>query len=241
MFPTGLKAKYHYAEGQFDVVKREIKRIDSKDWIEQPMYDFPLHHFVDINDDKNGLALLVDGLKEYEVKDDEKRTLALTLFRAFEYIIYPSSKEDYSHKKGSQCFGKSSYRIALYPHKGNWDEGNVYQEALNFNLPIKIAQVGQSKGSLPIELSFIKIEDDNLVFSTLKKPEDNSDSMILRLYNPTDNTIDSAINLLIKPEKIERVTLEEIFIENITFVENKFLVSVPPKKIFTYKIYFSKN
>jgi len=241
MFPTGLKAKYHYAEGQFDVVKREIKRIDAKDWVEQPMNDFPLHHFVDINDDKNGLSLLVDGLKEYEVKDDEKRTLALTLFRAFEYIIYPSSKEDYSHQKGSQCFGKSSYRIALYPHKGNWDEGNVYQEALNFNLPIKIAQVGQSKGSLPIELSFIKIEDDNLVFSTLKKPEDNSDSMILRLYNPTDNTIDSAINLFIKPEKIERVTLEEIFIENITFVENKFLVSVPPKKIFTYKIYFSKN
>jgi alpha-mannosidase len=241
MFPTGLKAKYHYAEGQFDVVKREIKRIDAKDWVEQPMYDFPLHHFVDINDDKNGLSLLVDGLKEYEVKDDEKRTLALTLFRAFEYIIYPSSKEDYSHQKGSQCFGKSSYRIALYPHKGNWDEGNVYQEALNFNLPIKIAQVGQSKGSLPIELSFIKIEDDNLVFSTLKKPEDNSDSMILRLYNPTDNTIDSAINLFIKPEKIERVTLEEIFIENITFVENKFQVSVPPKKIFTYKIYFSKN
>ena len=107
MFPTNLDAKYHFGEGQFDVVKRTADRPDTKDWIEQPMYDFPLHHFVDVTDNKNGIAILVDGLKEYELLNDKKKTLAITLLRGFEYIIAPSSKQDYTHKKGSQCLGKS--------------------------------------------------------------------------------------------------------------------------------------
>ncbi len=239
MFPTNLNATHHYGEGQFDVVKREIKRIDAKNWIEQPMYDYPLHHFVDVSDDKNGVAIIVDGLKEYEVKDDKKRTIAITFFRAFEYIIYPSSKQDYTFQKGSQCLGKSSYRLAVYPHIGNWEEGRVYQEALNFNNPIKIAEVGSSNGNLPNELSFIKIHNENLIFSALKKPEDESGSVILRVYNPTENIINTQIEFFIKPKKVERVTLEEIFIEELPIKENKFDVTIEIKKIATYKLYFN--
>lgn len=237
MFPTGLDAKYHYAEGQFDVVKRDNNRIDSKDWIEQPMYDYPLHHFADVNDNKNGLAVIVDGLKEYEVKDDKQRTIALTLFRGFEYIIQPSSKQDYTFQKGSQCIGKSSYRLALYPHKGDWQIGEVYKEALNFNNPLSLVQSGKANGTLPIVNSFIKIYPDDLIFSALKKSEDEN-GFVLRIYNPTDKDVEGRIEFFKAISKVEQVTLEEILVNEVELINQKsFFVSLAKKKIGSYKIY----
>lgn len=67
MFPLGFRAEHSWGEGQFDVVKRPVDRISSKEWVEQPMYDYPMHHFVDVADQNGGMAILVDGLKEYEV------------------------------------------------------------------------------------------------------------------------------------------------------------------------------
>ncbi|MGE5682833.1 MAG: glycoside hydrolase family 38 C-terminal domain-containing protein, partial [Bacillota bacterium] len=110
MIPTGIKANSSFAEGQFDVVERSIERIDSTGWVEQPMYDYPMYHFVDVSDKLNaGAAVFVQGLTEYEVLEDKVRTLAITLFRGFKYIIAPSSVQDYSHKKGSQVLGEHSY------------------------------------------------------------------------------------------------------------------------------------
>jgi hypothetical protein len=239
MFPTGLNAKHHFAEGQFDVVKRDIKRIDSKDWIEQPMYDYPLHHFTDVSDYKNGLAVIVEGLKEYEVKEDKQRTIALTLLRGFEYIIQPSSKQDYTFQKGSQCLRKSSYRLALYPHKGDWQIGEVYKEALNFNNPLSLVQCGKSNGTLPIENSFIKIYPDDLIFSALKKSEDEN-SFVLRIYNPTEKDIEGRIEFFNKILKAEKVTLEEKFINQIQLTSDRsFPVTLAKKKIGSYRIKFA--
>lgn len=238
MFPTNLDAKFHFGEGQFDVVKRSAERPDTKDWVEQPMYDFPLHHFADVTDSKSGLAVLVDGLKEYELLNDKNKTLAVTLFRGFEYIIAPSSKQDYTHLKGSQCLGKSSYRLALYPHKGDWQLGNVYKEALNFNNHISLVQIGKAKGKLPPELSFMKITPDELVFSALKKSEDGN-GFILRIYNPTEKDIEGKVEFSNSISKVEQVTLEEIFIKEINLLDEKsFTVSLAKKKIGTYKIKF---
>ena len=238
MFPTNLEAKYHYGEGQFDVVKRTIERPDTKDWIEQPMYDFPLHQFADVNDERNGLAVLVNGLKEYELLNDKKKTLAITLLRGFEYVISPSSKQDYTYLKGSQCLGKSSYKLALYPHKGDWRNGEVYKEALNFNNPLSLVQTGKARGKLPAEMSFMKVTPEELVFSALKKSED-ANAFVLRIYNPTNKKIDGKVVSFNKISKVEQVTLEEIYTKNINLTtDNCFPVSLEKKKIGTYKIKF---
>lgn len=239
MFPTGLDVEFHYGEGQFDVVKRSSERPDTKDWIEQPMYDYPLHHFADVTDAKHGLALLVDGLKEYELLNDKKKTLAVTLFRGFEYIIAPSSKQDYTLLKGSQCLGKSSYHLAIYPHKGNWQDGDVYKEAINFNNHLSVVQSGKSKGKLPSELSFVKVTPDDLVFSALKKSEDGN-GFVLRVYNPTEKDIEGKVEFYNSIFKVEQVTLEEVLLKEIYLNDkNSFLVSLAKKKIGTYKLIFT--
>jgi len=239
MFPTNLNAKFHYGEGQFDVVKRFSERPDTKDWIEQPMHDYPLHHFTDVTDGKHGLSVLVDGLKEYELLNDKKKTLAVTMLRGFEYIIAPSSKQDYTHLKGSQCLGKSSYRMAIYPHKGDWQFGDVYKEALNFNNHISLVQTGKANGALPSELSFMNVTPDDLTFSALKKSEDGND-FVLRVYNPTEKDVEGKVEFYNPISKVEQVTLEEIFVREINLNDkNSFTVSLNKKKIGTYKIVFT--
>jgi len=240
MFPTGTKAVSSFGEGQFDVVERPIKHIDSKDWVEQPMYDYPMHQFVDVSDDKIGAAILVDGLKEYEVLEDKKRTVAITLFRGFEFIIAPSSVEDYTDQKGSQCFGEQNYRLAFYPHAGNWQQGNVYKEALNFNNSIRLFQSGKSSGSLQPTNSFISIENEDLIFSAFKRSEANEiKCYVLRLYNPSATEIKSVIKFAFNILKVVQVTLEELPLKEIK-LKNKisFAAMAGAKKIVTYKIYF---
>lgn len=234
MFPTNLKADYSYGEGQFDVVKRAIKRIDSKDWVEQPMYDYPLHHFVDITDGNKGVAIFVDGLKEYEAIDDKQRTLAITLFRAFKYVIAPASVQDFSHKKGSQCLGWNKYRLAFYPHIGDYQKGKVYEEALKFNLPLRFVQIGKTEGDLPRNFSFIEIEPEEIVFSSLKKANNDEPGLyFLRIYNPTDTEIQGKVKLLRMPDYVFEATLEELFKDNLEMNDGFIKFRAGAKKIIT--------
>lgn len=243
MFPTGIPAQFHYGEGQFDVVPRPIHRPDTKNWLEQPMYDFPLHHFVDVTDTKIGAAVLVDGLKEYEVLADDRRTIAITLFRAFHYVIQPSSVQDYGHQKGALCLGEQRYRLAFYPHSGNWEEGQVYREALCFNNELRLLQIGRATGSLAPETSFLQVQPENLVFGCFKPAEDHQpDAFILRLYNPTTTAIHGSVAFYFPVKTAELVTLEEKFVAKLEVSDgHKIEVVVPKKKIVTLKLIFESR
>ncbi|MBN2364927.1 MAG: hypothetical protein EH225_02130 [Calditrichaeota bacterium] len=253
MFPLDIPTEYSFGEGQFDVVKRYIEREDTGNWVEQPMLDYPMHHFVDVSDGNCGAAVLVDGLKEYEVIDNPQRLLAITLLRCFRYIIQPSALQDYSHQKGSQCPGKHEFRLAFYPHPGYWDKGQVFTEALKFNLPVKSFQIGHNRGVIPPDVSFFRIEPETLIFSCLKKTEKNSErTIIIRLYNPTNQKISGKLKTFFSLEKCEEVTLEEVTLEEVTLEEvtlkqmtplnsNEIVLDVSPKKIVTLSLEIRKK
>ncbi len=239
MIPTRLNATHSWGEGQFDVVQRTLDRPDTSDWIEQPMYDFPMHHFVDVSDGKKGIAALVDGLKEYEVLADAEKTLAITLFRTFEYKINPSAPQDYSYEKGSQMLGESVYRLAIYPHKGGWEQGQVYREAFVYNYPLRMAQTGQLSGTLEAEASMMKIEPAELIFGSMKLPESEEKStFVLRLYNPTGKTIKGSVSFAIPIKNVSSITLEEIEKQKIALKGNGFDVEVGRGEIVSYRVRF---
>ncbi len=238
MIPTRLAATHSWGEGQFDVAKRSLERPDTSDWIEQPMYDFPMHHFADVSDGEKGMAALVDGLKEYEVLDDEDTTLAITLLRTFEYKIAPSAPQDYSHEKGTQMLGESAYRLALYPHKGDWQTGEVYKEAFLFNYPLRLVQSGMLEGQLGSQAGMMKITPEALVFGTMKHPEDEQQNcFVLRLYNPTNKTLEGQVSFLKNLESAESITLEEVITSEVEVEQgNTINVKVQPGEIVSYKI-----
>jgi alpha-mannosidase len=238
LFPTGLKIKTHYGEGQFDVVERSNERPDTSDWIEQPMYDFPMHQFMAVSDGRNGAAIFTKGLKEYEVLPDTHNTIAITLFRSFNYVITPSSEEDYSWMKGSQCLGKQTFELAFYPFKGSWSDGGVYPEAMKYNLPLSAVTSSKASGDMPSTFSFLKIEPENLVFSCFKSAEsEKTGEFVLRVYNPSEDGISGKVTFGKTPRQVSRTTLEEEVIENKNLSNpNELIVKIGAKKLKTYLI-----
>ncbi len=237
MFPTKINAKYHFAEGQFDVVERKIERIDAQNWVEKPMYDFPLHHFVDISDGEKGLAIIVDGLKEYEVLDNTSRTIALTLLRSFSYVIIPSSVEEYLEMKGSQCLGKHIFRLALYPHRGFWKDGKVFNEAMKFNYPLSAIETSNLVKNFSVTNSFLKVLPEDICFSAFKKSEDG-EGYILRVYNPSSECIKTKIEFFKNINLAYQVTLEEKIMQELEVQDDKIEIEIKPKKIVNFKLKF---
>jgi mannosylglycerate hydrolase len=207
MFPTGLeKAKSANAGGHFIVDTRDIKPQGPQEGAIWPdMATQPHSDFVDISDGKNSIAFINDCLTEYEVLEDDKRTVALTLLRAVKNWICTEFRvgSEFPSQKGSQCFGRHSYRYAIKPYSGSWQQGDIAYAAQNFNAPLRLVQTAQhsnKKASLPSsECSFIGIDNKMLRFSALKKANDRN-SLIIRIYNPSSDTQKGILNLY-KPAK----------------------------------------
>ena len=196
-FPTGIKAEYADAQGQFDVVKRPLAKPDYSLYDEPPMTEHPMNSFVSITDGVNGAALLNTGLKAYEASDDEDGTVYLSLIRAYPLrICVTKDMQNYSDwDKGSQCIGKNTFRYAFMPHKGDWEEGNVWQESERFNLYLTAGQIAPTgHGKNPLTHSFLELKEENLNVSAVKISEDG-EGYIVRLFNPSDKAVKNAIRL----------------------------------------------
>lgn len=239
-FPTGIKAEYASASGHFTVDDRPrvpLKEKDGKYWPE--MQTLPMQHFVDVSDGNKGIALLNNCLTEYELKDDENSTLYLTLFRAIGNMIVTwwEAVGVFPGKDGSQLLREMDFEYSIYPHDGNWIQGNVYSEAESLNVPLAPYQVnGNTIGSLPEKYSFLSIKPDNLVLSAFKKAEDR-DSFIIRLFNPTDEEIHGTIQLGVNINEAYMTNLNEerlndLLIEN----KNSIKIDVATNKIITVEL-----
>ncbi len=196
-FPTNIKADFADSQGQFDVVRRTIKAPDYSLYDEVPMTEHPMNSFVDLSDGKNGVALLNTGLKAYEAADDEDNTLLLSLIRAYPLrICVTQDMQNYSDwDKGSQCLGKNTFRYAFMPHKGNWEEGEVWKESERFNLYLTAGQLQPTEhGKNSLSHSFLELKEEYLNISAVKLSEDGN-GYIVRLFNPSDKTVKNSIRL----------------------------------------------
>ena len=59
------------------------------------------------------------------------------------------------------------------PHKGDWEDAQVWKAAEDFNMEILIGQTAPTEhGKNPLEKSFIELENENLHISAVKRSED---------------------------------------------------------------------
>jgi len=240
MFPTGIKEATHAdSGGHFTVDRRPIRPVGPTPESTWPdMATLPQNNFVDVSDGQTGMAFLNDSLTEYEVLDNDERTVALSLLRSVRNWICASlGGTSFPSQKGGQCLGKHEIRYAIMPHEGNWIQANVPLEAESFNVPVVPVQTRTHQGQLPAgEASLFEIDNPALRFSTIKKAEDR-DTFIVRIYNPTDETQAGSLRFFAPVAGAWLTNLNEDQQSEITLAgDSEVPVSVGQKKIVTVEI-----
>ena len=240
LFPTRLKAETCCVENAFDVVEREIVHGPESPWAEAINPTFPMHRFVDVSDGRAGLAIINDGLREYEVTADADRAIAITLMRAFEVALTTVSKrwERHPEMELSQCPEAHEFRYRIYPHAGAWDTAEVFREADGLSLPLEPAQTGAHGGELPQRHGFLELEPAQLVLSAVKRSEDG-EALVVRLFNPTSKPMKGTLTFGENVAAAELITLEEIPLKTVKAEGCSVRLAVGAKKIVTVKIRFS--
>lgn len=221
LFPSGLQTRNSQAETQFDVVTRliEPERYDDatipahvKQVIigarePEPVTIFPERSFVDLTDCKVGLAVINQGLPEYEILA-QVSTIALTLFRCVGWIARPDLLTRIGDAgpliaaPGAQCLRKMDFDYAVLVHSGDWQTGQVMRAADGFNSSLLVAETQAHPGPLPPSSGFLRLADSSgqLKVTAIKCSEDGQ-ALVVRLHNPTQTSLPARIESIYKVKR----------------------------------------
>lgn len=239
-FPTYVSdVKEAVVESAWDVARRTINWREHLDNFEGFFPFQPMQNFVDISDDKIGYAFISKGLREYEVEDDEIRTLKITLIRTQRaYMTANSSmtKEELDKYTGQHSFGKMEYEYAIYPHTGNYVDASLYEVAYAYKADIKAIQGVAYEGSLPDTYSFISFDNPSVLMTSAVKLAENKVDSIIRIFNKFDYASDVVMTVNLGVSKVYSLKLNEEVIEELPLNNGQVRLHLEPKKIYTLKL-----
>jgi len=193
--PTGIDAACAHVDANLDVNAYPTRPGRDGEFRAQDLARHRQHLFVDLGGEHGGFAILNDAVRDYEVVDADTGTVALSMVRGVRLRIPCDNRlwMEYPGDDSAQSPGRHTAGYALYPHEGDWREGSVYRQALAFNTPLRVAQIGPQDGILPSSRSFVEISAEDAVLSCVKKAEDR-DSLIVRMFNPSPDDVDAALS-----------------------------------------------
>lgn len=227
LFDSQIVSSFNYADEQFGSIKRpnyyekEMKLYmasaenktekktgvqelanwanDQSTWQEPPISIEPTQSYVSLTDGKQGIAVIPQGVREYEVLDDHM--IRLTLFRTYgfmgkENLIYRpgrASGERIIETPAAQLLKEMDFAFGFTTYASDINEANVDTLAKTYNTNIEVYTYAEFLNGRLIfsqreiegtkESRYSLFETENkLVVSAMKKAEDN-DGYIIRLFN----------------------------------------------------------
>lgn len=135
LLPTDITAEQNYAGQPYDILVRDKVSKFRND------ATHPATDFVGIEDGKNGIAFLEEGLYEYEQCEDERNTLALTLIRSTGIISGGIDNEKTTPKVWLNpegfILGETVGRFAVVPYAGDHVKAKIAARAQRFLSPAR--------------------------------------------------------------------------------------------------------
>jgi len=242
--PTPYASEFSVADQQFGSINRPTydKALDvweAEKWKEMPVNIYSMMSFVGLSNSEEGLAVLTNGLREYEVIGENYDTIALTLMRGVGVL----GKEELYYRPGrpsgiklptpdSQMLGVQSYEFAIYTHKGETVEGGAFEAAKDYTtsydvynkIPYDAMKLNLEDVSVPADYSLLKSEGKDAVLSVVKKSE-NNEYLVVRIFNPyRDRKISETLKFSFDVKKAALGNLNEKVIEELKAESNKVVV-----------------
>jgi hypothetical protein len=184
-FPLPVPVTGSAAECAFAVVHRGLEAEGGPH--EAALPTFVSRRFVDAGDGRVGLALIHDGLLEYELVDGG-RTLALTLLRATGWLsraapsLRPNPAGPMVPVRGAQMPGPVEVRYALMPHHGTWEDAGLVERADEVLVPLERAP-GGGGDRLPVTGRALAVR--GAAVSALYRRDGH---LLLRGFNPSERS-----------------------------------------------------
>ncbi len=163
-FPVDVRAMEATYEIQFGSVRRPTHMNTTWD---AAKFEVCGHKWADLSEPGYGVSLLNDCKYGYDIHGN---TMRLTLLRA---PTEPDPTADRGHHE---------FAYAILPHAGDHAEARVVRRAHEFNVPLAATMPRPRKGSLPKACAFFEVDSPSVVLDTVKRAEDGSDALVLRLY-----------------------------------------------------------
>ncbi|MCX7995273.1 MAG: hypothetical protein N3A65_05845 [candidate division WOR-3 bacterium] len=235
LFPTDIQTDEVKAEEHFHIITRKITLPEGKGWSQMPQPTNHMENFICIDDKKIGVALISEGLPEYEIKKEKAgAVICLTLLRSVGWLSRDDLKTRIGHAgpkiavPEAQCSGAHSFRYAIMLYKNDLIPECVIKQAYEHNIPMKYIPKDRintrnfKKINLPAKKSFMRIKPVDFLVTAIKKCEDR-DTLIIRLYSiPSQkrkNRLKGEINLWTNPEKVYFTNLNEKRIKRVDSVK----------------------
>lgn len=234
LFDSHLVTKFNYADQQFGSIKRpnvyekemelylkglgnqkevDMSKViqlanwanDQSTWQEPPISIEPTQSYVSLTDGTRGIAVIPQGVREYEVIGENGNTIRLTLFRTYgfmgkENLVYRpgrASGEKIIETKDAQLLKQMNFQFGFTTYTGNINDANIDILAKEYNTPIQVYEYADFlngrlifaqedvEQTLANKKSFFETKGQ-LVVSAIKKCE-NRKGYIIRLYNGKDH------------------------------------------------------
>lgn len=218
-FPFSFSDTVATYEIPYGSIQRSTER--KTDW-QKARFEVPAEKWADMTSGDYGVSLLNNSKYGYDTKDNVMR---LSLLRSPKW---PDPTQD---------MGKHTIDYALYPHKGNWKSANTVQKGWEYNEPLVAVINSIHSGSLPLSKSFIKLDENNLILTTVKKAED-TDAWIIQWYDSEGKETEANLTLPAIPKKILKSNFMEEDGEPLKFNGKSVKVKTKKHSVETIKVYF---
>ena len=232
-FDSEVVTNTSIADIQFGTIKRPLtKKQALRDWHqnqgawqEKPISINTVQSFVAMSDDERGLALIPQGVREYECIGKDNATIRLTVFRTYGML----GKRDLLYRPGRASGDETvptpeaelnqhlSFGLAMTTMQTGYDQAALASEVKAFETPLQVYQYAEFlngrltfpfnpvKRTADPELSLFKT-DDQLVVSTVEQTEEGTGYQ-MRLYNPLFHPVGDKITFNKQPQVVQLVDL----------------------------------
>lgn len=240
MFETGLKdAMIVRADSPYDMVQREITVPDSSCWYEAAAKTWPSHSVVAVSDGVVDATVYHKGIYEYEVTDDNTRTIAMTLLRCFSNAGNPT--EVYEYQELAECQGRWEFDYWYGVTPGTVNDSTLAKRALDKVSPCYAMQTTRHPGTLPSKLSFFNLDNDRFVISGITEGTKKNNLLIRGYYL---DEMEGTVTLTITKEivKAAKINLDYEVMEELTAVDgHQVTFTVGKREIATISLEWSEG
>ncbi|MBE0654398.1 MAG: hypothetical protein IH594_11405 [Bacteroidales bacterium] len=194
----------------------------------------PVVSWLGIGNKSGGAAFCHQGPQSIQVVND---VVYMTLLRS---VVEPPREEakcgwDHPADEATES-GDFSFNYSVYVYQDDWKNAQVPYVAASENVPVYVKMPYGNKGLLDGESSFMSIEPGDLVVSAVKPTEYSNSGIIVRLYNPTGESVRGTIDPGFPHGAVQEVNFREELIKTLSEKYDHYILDVAPYEIKTLRI-----